>query len=281
MQFFINEVSLKGQYINQESFSQAIQIFITILDNIKKLKNYSIYKDSQTFINYQAIEDQNFQQSLNKISDKSIATAFKNILYNKINPQDWRNQRIHKENDYFDYKDRHGNNIDVRDTSLAEVAERTIQIKEQIYLVINFSNSVFQDPHPQLSDCYQIIIIKNNDESDLIYLNSIDSKSGLENWKNTLPLDHVAYDDNSLHPPRDEQTILSDTSKFVKVNRNYSSRRIYQEKQTGYYYYVDNKHFGQAAHLEVFDAQGNHLGEADLEGKLDTGKKDPNKSLKI
>jgi AraC-like DNA-binding protein len=129
MQFFINEVSLQGQYIDQESFRQAIQIFLSILNNIKEIKSYFIYKDSQTFINYQAVKNQNFQQSLNNISDQSIARAFKNILYNKINPQDWRNERLHKEDDNFDY----------RDTSLAEVAERTIQIKEQIYLVLNGS----------------------------------------------------------------------------------------------------------------------------------------------
>jgi hypothetical protein len=147
--------------------------------------------------------------------------------------------------------------------------------------VLNFSNSIFQDPHPELSNCHQIIIIKNNDESNPIYLDCIDGKSGLKSWKSRLPLDYVVYDDNSTYPPRDEQTILSDTSQFIKTSYKYDSRKIYLDKQMGYYWYVDNLHFGKAAHLEVFDSQGNHLGEADLKGRLDTSKKDPKKLLKI
>ena len=72
MEFFINEVSLEGQYLDQEQFVEAIKVLRDILEIIKDLKSYSIYKDSQIFIYCEAIKDQIFQQSLNSIRDKSL-----------------------------------------------------------------------------------------------------------------------------------------------------------------------------------------------------------------
>ena len=50
---------------------------------------------------------------------------------------------------------------------------------------------------------------------------------------------------------------------------------------TGNYWYIDNLHFGKAAHLEVFDKTGLHIGEADLQGNIDTTKQDRNKAIDL
>ncbi|BDI14472.1 hypothetical protein ANSO36C_02740 [Nostoc cf. commune SO-36] len=50
---------------------------------------------------------------------------------------------------------------------------------------------------------------------------------------------------------------------------------------TGMYWYVDNLHYGTAAHLEVFDKRGYHIGEADLQGDINTSKKDKNKTIDL
>ncbi|MGK7931861.1 MAG: hypothetical protein AB4041_10570 [Microcystaceae cyanobacterium] len=168
---------------------------------------------------------------------------------------------------------------DAKDTSLAEVTERQLQNQTQIYLVINFSQSSFNCPHVDILDCCTITVIKNNDEINPIELDSVDNKTGLENW---IKAKILLYDSNSNYPPRDDQTILVKPTRFTKTRQTpYQGRSIYLEIDTQRYWYVDNFHYGLAAHLEVFDAQGNHLGEADIEGNLDTSKQDSNKHLNL
>ena len=44
---------------------------------------------------------------------------------------------------------------------------------------------------------------------------------------------------------------------------------------------MDNFHYGQASHIEVFNAQGEHIGESDLDGNIDDTKKDSNKMIDL
>lgn len=53
-----------------------------------------------------------------------------------------------------------------------------------------------------------------------------------------------------------------------------------EKKKTRHYWYVDNLHYGEAAHLEVFDSHGKkHIGESDLEGNIDKTKSDSHKRI--
>jgi hypothetical protein len=279
MEIFINEVSLEGQYLSNVEFAKAIQQFISLLTVVNRMiKNSSVYKDSQTFLNYQAIKEQNFQQSLNNLRDKSQKIAFKNILFNKLNPIEWRKIRVSNESDNFDCVMIDKSYKDVKDTTLAEVTERQLQNQTQIYLVINFIQSSFNCPHIDILDCCKITVIKNNDEINVIELDSVDNKIGLENW---IQVKLSLYENNSTYPPRDEQTILVNQTRFRKTQQRYDGRSIYLEVETQRYWYVDNFHYGLAAHLEVFDIQGNHLGEADITGNLDISKQDSNKHLNL
>lgn len=74
---------------------------------------------------------------------------------------------------------------------------------------------------------------------------------------------------------------LTDSQRFKKCNgiNPIQGASVYQENKTGYYWYLDMLH---KAHYEVFDKTGKkHLGEADLEGNLDTEKADKNKQLEV
>lgn len=285
MEIFINEVSLEGQYITEAEFREAIKEFNSIFELInQKIKVKKLYKeDSNIYANYEAIRGSSFNASLNQIKDKSLKIAFINIVFNKLNPKEWRQEQVHSAADLYDCLLQDNDFKNVGDTSLAEVAERKLQNNNNIYLLINFIKSSFKAPHPDISNCCLITIIKNNDELNHICLDTLDSKLALEFWlEQKLNLSKLQYPLDSTKPPRDEQTILQDTARFKKTSFQYDGRCIYCELATGTYWYVDNLHFGKAAHLEVFDKTGtNHLGEADLNGNIDKSKRDSNKTINI
>jgi len=281
MEIFINEVSLEGQYTSESEFVSAIKDFIEIFKLLsKKTNSKQVYKEgSKLFVNYKAIRESNFNASLNMIKDKSVKQNFVDIVFNKQNPKEWRKEQLHCPNDLFDYLNNETSR-NVNDTSLAEISERSLRNKDSIYLVINFKNSTFNLLHPDIKDCCIIPIIKNNDETQPIKLDGIDSHLALQNWLEVkLSLSRIEYDFLSKYPPKDQQTILRDTQRFQKTQNIYDGRTIYREILNDRYWYVDNLHFGQASHIEVFNAQGNHIGESDLEGNIDEAKQDSNKKL--
>ena len=80
--------------------------------------------------------------------------------------------------------------------------------------------------------------------------------------------------------PNDFETILKKNSKFKRTNKTYDGARIYEKD--GLYYYRDQFHTGEGAHLEVFNKKGKHLGEADpLTGMLRPNTIDKKKYLEI
>ncbi len=283
MEIFINEVSLEGQYTNELEFVSAIKDFIEIFKLLnKKTNNKQVYKeDSKLFVNYNAIRESNFSASLNIIKDKSLKQAFVEIVFNKQNPKEWRKEQLHSSDDLFDYLNNETSK-NVTDTSLAEVSERSLRNGGSIYLVINFKSSTFNLLHPDIKECCIIPIIKNNDERQPIKLDGIDSHLALQNWLEIkLSLSRIEYDFLSRYPPKDQQTILRDTQRFQKTQNIYDGRSIYREIQNNRYWYVDNFHYGQASHIEVFNAQGDHIGESDLNGNIDETKKDSNKMIDL
>ena len=85
-----------------------------------------------------------------------------------------------------------------------------------------------------------------------------------------------------MRVPKDSETILSDRSLFDRTGKLYGKHaQIYRHRVTKHYYYRDTFHKGVDAHLEVFDKNGNHLGEADpITGVIREKSKDPDKKLR-
>ena len=135
MEIFINELSLEGQFLTDIEFKESIKIFNSIFELINQnIKNKKTYKeDSNIYANYEAIKGSSFNASLNKLKDKSLKTAFINIVFNKSNPKEWRKERLHSTDDLFDYLTIENDFENVCDTSLAEVAERKLQNNNQQY----------------------------------------------------------------------------------------------------------------------------------------------------
>jgi hypothetical protein len=284
MEIFINEVSLEGQYINEEELRNAVKTFIAIFVLInQKIQDKKLYKEeSAIFINYEAIRDCNFLASLNLIKNRQLKDGFTDIIFNKQKIKKWRIEKVHSSEDLFDCLISDDNYKDVSDTSLAEVTERKLQNPESEYLLINFPNSSFRTAHPHINHNCLITIIKNNDEINLICLDGIDSKLALECWlEHKLNLSQLEYSLDSGEKIRDEQTILRDITRFRKTALIFQGRSIYIELTTGRYWYVDNLH-KSTPHLEVFDKTGkNHLGEADLEGNINYAKSSSKKTIDV
>lgn len=234
IEIFINEVSLQGQYPTKKEFEIALKVLKIIFESINLLKQENINKKTyytEVLLNRESIKENNFQASFNKIKDKSLKIAIKNIIFNKVNPKDWHPEQIHLDSDNFDYFD--GQDYeDVKNTSLAEVTERQLTILDSKYLLINFKDSQFKVLHQNINDCFSIHIVKNNDEKNKIKLDSTENKTGLENWlEKNCQLSEFKYDESSSSPPTDNQTILRDSSRFEKIGREYDSRSIYREKK--------------------------------------------------
>ncbi len=283
IEIFINEVSLKGQYSTQKEFEDALKVIKSLFELINLLNQE--YLDKKTYYtkvlaNYESIKGKNFQSSLNQIKDKSLKRSIINIIFNKVNPKDWQEEKFHSEEDNFDYLD--GENYkDAANRSLAEVTERQLINLDSKYLLINFIDSCFKCQHQEIIECNSISIVKNNDTENLIQLDSIDKKVGLQNWLEiTCQLSQLNYDESSTDPPTDKQTILRDTNRFEPTEKQHDGRKIYKQKETGYLWYVDNLHYGKYAHLEVFDkTEKNHIGESDLKGNIDRSKSYKKKSI--
>lgn len=63
----------------------------------------------------------------------------------------------------------------------------------------------------------------------------------------------TSYDISSSIPPRDDETILADSSVFLVTRHSFQKRKMYQRVGTNELWYVDNFHYGRDAHIEVFN----------------------------
>lgn len=257
MEIFINELSLHGQYYDQAAFVEAIRELVNIFSFLNNNKTTTkLYKpENQVFINRKTIQNEYFQQSFEGIRNKQLKEAFRGIIFAKLNPKDWQVEQLHDTQDIFvcpiidDF---------VSNTTLAEVAERNLQKPDIQRLVINFMGSCFQNLR-------QIEIFKNDENiENPIYLACLDSRIDFENWLQQTVIDRESY--------------LKNVLLFEKTNYQVQGKTIYKHKSTNNYWYLDNLH---KTHFEVFNAQKEHLGEADLEGDLQPDSNDAKKNGKL
>lgn len=82
---------------------------------------------------------------------------------------------------------------------------------------------------------------------------SFSSAETLAKYLKSKGLIGPSYDFSSSIPPRDEETILSDTNLFQITRHSYHGRKMYKRNGTSELWYVDNFHYGQDAHIEVFN----------------------------
>ena len=144
---------------------------------------------------------------------------------------------------------------------ITEIAEKILSYPNEKFLLLNISESLKADRRNVLFVCKDA---KHTFEPKFALFPYVTDKSDLELW---LATNHI--------------TIFSllDKSRFTRTNRTEQGQRVFQEKNTNYFWYLDNFHKN---HFEVFDNTGKqHVGEANLQGQLDTSKRDGKKTLYI
>ena len=195
------------------------------------------------------------------------------------NPAPWEPERVHLSRDRYLWESapldgdtgEEEDSASVTDTSMAELAERKLREAGLHGCLLNVGGPLF-DGRPSVE------IVKQ--PASRATLQCACSDSELDAWLLRVEVT-PPYTADARDPPRDEQTCLVNRGIYELTGRvDGHGRKIYRHLVRKDLYCVDNLHFGDAAHLEVFDKRGRHLGEAHLDGQMIPGTKDPNKSLK-
>ena len=243
MEIFINELSLHGQYPSQETFTQSVVQFVEVFSFVQdKVKGGELFKDD-LFITQKALLQETFLQSFERIKDVPLKIAFRSIIFNKLNPRDWRSERLHLSAVLYTSETCLVQDKFVTDTSVAEIAERKLNNSDKKYLLINFNQS-------QFTNCSTFEVIK--EEKEVIELDCIETKDALEKWLD-IPIEPL-------------DIFLRNTTRFSRTNLIFQGKTIFKETQTGYYWYLDNFHKNE---FEVFNSDGIHIGIANMDGIID------------
>jgi hypothetical protein len=262
MEAFLNERSLQAQFSDIAAVSAALTIVNRVLNRVAELEiQKSVFFDGQMYAAF-ATPRRSFASCIVHIPDKNIRLQFKVLLRDRLGAREWRAERMHEECPYV------WNNQDMVTTSVAELAERVFQ--HRIGLLINFAPSDFASGH-----CVDVA----KASSGIVVLDSINNELDLEEWFRLVPeLGVVLFDPGSGRTPLDQETILRKRSRFQRTSIINQGRRVYLDRQSGNFVCVDNQHIYDA-HLEVFNSNGDHIGEASLDGVFDASKNDPSKNL--
>src|SRR5688572_6442413 len=179
MEIFLNDCSFHEQYFERAKLETGFRIFAGTLNVLQDISvDYTLFREPH--LPYRAFRAEILTASMNRITDHSLTRLLFEIL-NRTNVANWRENPIHSPVDSFVC-----GNLDVRDTSLAELAERKLRRGDLVAALINFPGSRYQSK-------LQLDVIKN--EASTSQLSCVEHKSQLAAWlKDTLNLGVSDYD---------------------------------------------------------------------------------------
>jgi hypothetical protein len=164
--------------------------------------------------------------------------------------------------------------LNLLDESLSEAAERKLAHAGEAVSVLSAPGSAFHDK--------RLVTVSKLSSGQAVQLRNASSVEAVTEW---IVSERGHYDPSSQSAPRDFQTVLLKAPNRFRVTAKRDrgfSRRVFEEIATGRLYYVDEGHVGHSAHLEVFSANGEHLGKADINtGELDPGGQVNGRKLKL
>ena len=252
MEILINELSLSGQFATIQHFvNNGLIPFISVLKELNISKDVVLKK--YDFWNSQITPTDNLHGIFVHKSDE--ITRFKAILSRLIDEPFWENSQKQNLADYYECN---GNNISY--SSIAESCERDKVVISFIH--VNFSSA-------------KLRVLKNNKP---INVNNLFSKEHyIEVANSNGQIDRCEYFERKF--AFGQITLIENECRFRKTNLfPQQGKPVYEEISMGRYWYLDNLHKN---HYEVFDINGLHIGEANLQGFVDHTKKDRNKTITL
>lgn len=243
MQVFINEKSLHGQF-TVHTVENAIRTFINTIQTINDYRLDSRVFTTQYFFNFNAINGVHLNSTLE--ANKELKNTF---FQNIRGASKWEDQRLHSNTSSYV-----SNEINYVDSSIGELAERKIQNGDLKGFLLNFKLSIFDDS-------VQIDVLK--DGAVNVSLDCTKDEDSIMDWlirNNYIDPDEV-YDLNSRSSPLDHQTVLRDNNIFQGMSIRNQGRKVYRRIDTDELWVVDNLHYGNDSHIEVFHRTSReHLG---------------------
>ena len=243
MQVFINEKSLHGQF-TVHTVEDAVKTFINTIQTINDYRLDKRIFTTQYFFNFNAINGVHLDSTL-KANPDLKNTFFQNIK----GASKWEDQRLHPAASSYVF-----NEINYVDSSIGELAERKLQNEDLKGFLLNFKVSIFDD-------FVQIDVLK--DGAVNVTLDCTKDEDSVMDWlirNNYIDPDEV-YDLNSRSSPLDHQTVLRDKAVFQGMSVRNQGRKVYRRINTDELWVVDNRHYGNESHIEVFHRTTHeHLG---------------------
>lgn len=224
---YINEKSAIAQFTDMESAGDAVNNLIECLSlfdccdkscvTVKKYYCAEIYKSFLTH-----------NKCLQNMSDKDLKKKFKLVLQTASN---WEDAPLSDMEAIYTHTD-----VDVSNSSMSEAYENRCSV------IVNILYSGITEP-----------IADVEKENNIRYVDSFSIPQSLDFYLIGKGWKKREYDFESRFAPRDEESILSIRSVFEPTPYRYKGRTIYRRIGTSELCYIDSKHYGLAAHIEVFD----------------------------
>jgi len=152
----------------------------------------------------------------------------------------------------------------VNNGTLAEMAERMLNQTTEKYLLLNIHQGIRINRQflPVFKDCQHIAGLPQ-----FVPIEFISDEKEFQLWWEI----YKKTDGISLFS-------LLERHKFTKTHLVEQGKTVYKEVSTNRYWYLDNLH---KDHYEVFNALGEHLGIASLQGDIDTSKKEKGRKISV
>lgn len=202
MEFFINELSLNQQYSDHSKIKEALIEMMNLLQDISDIKTECRNLYNAELYSYTPCKSIRLDAYFKKYQDQN--TLFSSRLQ-RINSKIWNSERYHLSQDNYLYQ-----NISCTDTSIAEVAERSICLTNYSGSLLNFSNSIFSNN--------TAIAVQKNELPNKILISCINNKQDLISWLGTfgivLPNTRIFEHHKQKHDKEKRRTV----SKKGKLN---------------------------------------------------------------
>ena len=247
---FLNERSLE----DHSDWLAGLQLFLLVAQEFAACKE-AVFRDGSYFLRGE------FKRRFNSLAfPKDQRALVQSLIFSDRYCPCWRPQRVSNAEVEYSCVDPA---LALSDESICEAAERARLTEPLSVVAISTADSVFGRGR-------RITVGSMAWDGAVVELRNA---AGLIAAKEFIAQQRGHYDTTSDSAPRDFQTVLEkDPSRFRRTGQleRRSSRRVFQEIQTGRFYYVDDAHPGHSAHLEVFSDDRVHIGIADIDtGALD------------